>query len=277
MSLSIAASASTVLRESARYAVADANSWRVALDTARSMMRTGDFQSGVDIFEQLIESAPQHATELLSELYDSYQALPQKDNRYHLYVSRYFQFGIKPTDKVLDIGSGHDPFPFATHLADFAPEDDAYGRAGAPLKRIAGKPFYACSVEDMPFEDKEFDFVYCSHVLEHTEDPGQACRELMRVAKRGYIETPTQAKDLFLNTAFISNHHWDVQSREGCLTFRRYREEDRKGLGSDILMEMHCAPQTPREKAISSLILLKSKELNSMIYWENSFQYQVIP
>lgn len=82
-------------------------------------------------------------------------------------------------------------FLFATTLAEFATEDDFYGRAGAPLQNPDGKPLYKCSVEQMPFKDKEFDFVYCSHVLEHVVDPIRACRELMRVARRGYIETPT--------------------------------------------------------------------------------------
>jgi len=37
----------------------------------------------------------------------------------------------------------------------------------------------------MPFPDKSFDFVYCAHVLEHVDDPIRACREIMRVGKRG--------------------------------------------------------------------------------------------
>lgn len=60
------------------------------------------------------------------------------------------------------------------------------------------------------FRDKEFDFVYCSHVLEHVRDPAKACAELMRIGKRGFIETPTRGKDLWLGTAAVSNHRWAV-------------------------------------------------------------------
>lgn len=244
-----------------------------ALEAARASCAAGNFVEGIDLYEQLVQAIPQFETDLLAELYDQYQRMPQ--NRYSLYVSRDFDFKINPGDKVLDIGSGHDPFPFATHLADIAPDDDSYGRAGIPIKQIAGKPFYACSVEDMPFKDKEFDFVYCSHVLEHVDDPRRACRELARVAKRGYIETPNLGKDIWLNTAKISNHHWYVENFSGKLVFTRYPKHLLEGIGSNILMTMHCQPQTPREKAFSALVLLRSEVINTSLYWENEISCEV--
>jgi hypothetical protein len=42
----------------------------------------------------------------------------------------------------------------------------------------------------MPFKDKAFDFVVASHILEHMSDPGKFLKELQRVGKAGYIETP---------------------------------------------------------------------------------------
>jgi DNA helicase-2/ATP-dependent DNA helicase PcrA len=91
-------------------------------------------------------------------------------------------------------------------------------------------------------EDGAFDFAYCSHVLEHVSDPIKACTELMRVAKRGYLETPTRAKDLFLNTAKVSNHRWMVEWFNNRLVFSEYTHDQVEGLSSDILMSMHCAP-----------------------------------
>jgi SAM-dependent methyltransferase len=41
-----------------------------------------------------------------------------------------------------------------------------------------------------PFEDGEFDYVICSHVLEHVPDVAAFCAELFRVGKRGYLEYP---------------------------------------------------------------------------------------
>ena len=37
----------------------------------------------------------------------------------------------------------------------------------------------------LPFSDKAFDYVICSHVLEHVEDPDLLISELMRVSNTG--------------------------------------------------------------------------------------------
>ena len=37
----------------------------------------------------------------------------------------------------------------------------------------------------MPFEDEQFDVIFCNHVLEHIPDDTQAMRELYRVLSKG--------------------------------------------------------------------------------------------
>lgn len=262
-------------RSRKRALIVDNESAEQALAQARQAFQSGNYNEGIDLYEQLAEMVPACSIQILAELYDQYKLMKGTGNRYTLYVSRDFEFNIQATDKVLDIGSGHDPFPFATHLADFAPDDDAYGRNGIACKQIDGKDFYACNIENMPFEDKEFDFVYCSHVLEHTDNPEKACSELMRVAKRGYIETPSRGKDLFLNTPRVSNHNWSVSNVNGKLIFDQYSEADKDGINNGILMDMHCAPQTEREKAFSALLWLKSLAVNTVLYWEDEFDFEV--
>ncbi len=88
----------------------------------------------------------------------------------------------------MDVGSGHRPHEDATHLIDLLPEDDS--ERGKPIKRL-GRPLILATVESLPFKEKTFDYVYASHVLEHTKDPPAACKELMRIARAGYIETPS--------------------------------------------------------------------------------------
>lgn len=244
------------------------------LPLARRKFREGAFLEAFDLYEQLAATFPLQSVPVLAELYDRYKELPQRD-RYHLYQARTFDFGILPGDKVLDVGSGHIPFPLATHLSDVTLKDHAFGRAGAPFKHVDGKPAYEFGVEDIPFADKEFDFVYCSHVLEHASDPGKACRELMRVARRGYIETPTKGKDIFLDSAQISNHAWDVASFDGRLIFTPYTQEEVEAFQCDILQQMHGAPQTDREKAFSALIYLKAPVVNTMFLWEGEFACEV--
>ena len=96
--------------------------------------------------------------------------------------------GISSGRKVLDVGSGHRPHEDATHLLDLLFEDNS--ERGKPIKRL-GRPLVLGTVESLPYKDKAFDYVYASHILEHTEDPATACEELMRIGGAGYIETPS--------------------------------------------------------------------------------------
>lgn len=196
-------------------------------------------------------------------------------SRYHLYQQRVFDFGIKEGDKVLDMGSGHIPFPLATHLADISTTDHSIGRNSALFKFIENKPVFECSVEITPFEDKEFDFVYCSHVLEHVNSPENACRELMRIAKRGYIETPSKGKDIFMCSALPSNHVQYVSLVGNIRCFSKYQEWERRGIGYDILQQMHYNTQSDREKIFSILLYLFPRNINTMMLWDDSFEFAV--
>lgn len=128
--------------------------------------------------------------------------------------------------RVLDIGSGHRPHIDATHLVDLYLEDDK--ERGKKLKCV-GKILIQADIEALPFKAKVFDYVYASHVLEHTVDPALACRELIRVAKAGYIETP----DPFYEQGYgypnkergWSFHRWFVWvGMDGALVFEKKTE-----------------------------------------------------
>src|SRR5512139_1315629 len=70
------------------------------------------------------------------------------------YQERYVKFDIQPTDRVLDIGSGNEPFPYATCLVDrFL--DDTHHRYGEINQN--GKPLVSADIEYLPFADKSFD------------------------------------------------------------------------------------------------------------------------
>ena len=252
----------------------DVSDGQKSLQLARDAFLRGEFNQSFDIYEQLSIVYSGSAIEILAELYDQYKRLPSQD-RYTLYQSRSYDFGISPKDKVLDIGSGNVPFLQATHLADIAVADNNYGRAGAPFKYIEGKPVFECNIENMPFADKEFDFVYCSHVLEHANNPERACNELMRIGKRGYIETPTHGKDLWMNSAQVSNHKWAVENIYNKLIFTEYTQREIGGLKNNILQCMQSSPQTVREKAFSALLYLRAEVVNTMMLWDNSFAYEV--
>ncbi len=244
------------------------------LNTARMMFAAGNHSESIDVYEQLIAGYPKQAISILAELCDRYQSFPNRD-RYSLYQSRFYNFGIKPSDKVLDVGSGHLPFPLATHLSDITFDDHSCGRAGLPFKPVDGKPMFECDLEHLFFDNKEFDFVYCSHVLEHTQNPEKACSEIMRIGKRGYIETPTKGKDIFLHIAKVSNHKWWIENVYDELIFTEYTQEEIEGIQSNVLLNMHTSPVSKREKAFSALLYLKADLFNTMLFWENEFLYSV--
>ena len=80
--------------------------------------------------------------------------------------------------KILEIGPGVDPFPLATTTVGFNEKVSNYIDIN-----IEHTP--------LPFEDKEFDFLYCRHVLEDINYPLFAIKEMIRVSKIVYIETPS--------------------------------------------------------------------------------------
>ncbi len=47
--------------------------------------------------------------------------------------------------------------------------------------------FQEGSVYELPFDDRSFDLVMCCEVLEHLDSPGEALRELCRVARKGLL------------------------------------------------------------------------------------------
>jgi len=87
---------------------------------------------------------------------------------------------------VLEIGSGHRPHQRADVLLDRYLEDIERGG-----KLVIDRPLVQADAEHLPFKSGAFDYVICRHVLEHLEDPELFFQEISRVAKAGYIETPS--------------------------------------------------------------------------------------
>jgi ubiquinone/menaquinone biosynthesis C-methylase UbiE len=57
-----------------------------------------------------------------------------------------------------------------------------------------------------PFEDSEFDYVICSHVLEHVDDVDLFLSEIFRVAKQGYFEFPLITYEYLYNVQAHLNY-----------------------------------------------------------------------
>jgi len=181
-----------------------------------------------------------------------------------VYQPRIVDFGIRPGERVLDVGSGGEPFPYATHLVDLLPEPSRHRNVELDTD---GKPFTIADVQDLPFADGSFDFVYCSHLLEHVDEPIQACRELMRVARRGYIETPAMMKDVLFCWA-NEMHKWHLVASGNVLCFFEYTNRQLEGVRSsvwrDIVMGQWANP-------LQDVFRANQDVFNVPFLWKGSF------
>ena len=112
--------------------------------------------------------------------------------------------------KLLDIGGWYAPCKQATHMVDIMPFEtmNVAGAYGYGALRITREHYVQRDLGEMtrlPFRDQEFDFVVCRHTLEDIKDPITTCREMMRVAKAGYLETPHR---LYESTKGVERHWW---------------------------------------------------------------------
>jgi SAM-dependent methyltransferase len=133
------------------------------------------------------------------------------------------QLNIAPDDWVLEIGGGPTPFARSDILADRFIEDDTHRAAPLVVDRLT----VACDAHALPFLDDSFDYVFCSQILEHLEDPKLFCNEIARVAKKGYIETPNEIRERLFGWPF---HRWIVDTDEDGLVLRKNNVEQAFGL-----------------------------------------------
>ena len=87
--------------------------------------------------------------------------------------------------KILDIGCGYRANKNASVIADIQDFSDLYKE----------KKFVKIEGKNLPFEDKEFDFVIASHVIEHIDNFEFFIKELERISSKGYIELPSRLGD----------------------------------------------------------------------------------
>lgn len=173
-------------------------------------------------------------------------------------------FSIRPGERVLDVGGGSQPLPRADVVVEPNLEDGAH--RGGREAGVDGRTVRA-HAEALPFADRSFDFVHCRQVLEHVDDPLAACRELMRVGKRGFLETPRKAYDVLMGPN--PSHQWLVSSVDGALIFER-RTFVRHPFGHPGLAP---APNSAEGQAIAHWEL--ANLTNVQFYWEDGFDVEV--
>ena len=90
---------------------------------------------------------------------------------------------IQPGWRVLELGGAVNPLLRADIQVDIQLPNNPQDKCGYLLRDVN---------EGLPFTDKSFDFVWCSHLLEDIRDPIRVCSEIVRVGKAGYIAVPSR-------------------------------------------------------------------------------------
>lgn len=173
-------------------------------------------------------------------------------------------FNIQPHERVLDLGGGSQPLPRADVVVEPNLDDGVHrgGRAASVDARTM-----QARAESLPFDDKSFDFVHCRQVLEHVDDPLAACREIMRVGRRGFLETPRKGYDVLFGPN--PSHQWFVSSVDGALVFERRpfvcHPFGHPGLGP--------LPSSPEGQV--AIHWEFANVVNTQFYWEEGFDVEV--
>ncbi len=141
---------------------------------------------------------------------------------------------IKDGDKVLDIGGWARPLNRANFVIDYMPHESRgvggyWGEGEEYFNKNTWVEWDVCDRKPFPFKDKEFDFVFCSHLLEDIRDPLWVCFEMNRIGKAGYIETPSRVVESHKNiggkwnlnkyVTGYSHHRWYVEDFDNKLLF----------------------------------------------------------
>ncbi len=130
---------------------------------------------------------------------------------------------------VLDVGGWAVPFPRADWMLDLGTYETRgeWGydgdRADERFTPATWVQRDVCAREPWPFADGQFDFAVCSHTLEDVRDPVWVCSELSRVARAGYVETPSRLEEQSWGVqgewAGWGHHHWIVEVVDDRLEF----------------------------------------------------------
>lgn len=127
---------------------------------------------------------------------------------------------IAATDRVLEVGPGGAAHPQANILLEkrFATEQETCAQRGYATKGNHQQETVYYDGGKFPFHDNQFDYVICSHVLEHipADELDQFLRELQRVASKGYIEFPNIFYELI---NYQDVHLWLMNCRDDHILF----------------------------------------------------------
>jgi len=181
-----------------------------------------------------------------------------------------FDLKINRSSRVLEVGGGHNPHPRSNVVVDKFIDSNYHRKTN--IKVLKHQEFLQADGENLPFSDKEFDYVICNQVLEHTENPDAFLKEQFRVSKMGYIEVPSLVGEYLFPK---ESHRWLLLEIGNKLVM--YEKEKlwfKTGLDLGYIFLTHL-PRT----SVGYKILMNTKPnvMTTRIEWKEDFEYLINP
>lgn len=179
--------------------------------------------------------------------------------------------------KILSVGCGTKSYAMADVLLDLY-ETDSSQRRSKPgnIQLINNQKFVQGDVQDMHmFKNKEFDFIYAEHVLEHVDYPEKACAELCRVGKAGVIRTPSAFSEILFGWEY---HKWLTFERNKKIFFLQKRNYEhipfgrffRKTIGKNAKYEKNIIPEIKKVYDANKYLF------DTVLSWKDVINFEVV-
>jgi uncharacterized protein YbaR (Trm112 family) len=182
------------------------------------------------------------------------------------YLLGWRQFNIKPTDTVLEVGSGGHPLIRSDILCDKFPFSSYERFMNLPV--VMDRPFVVADAEHLPFRGKTIDFLYCTDLAEHLSQPHLFFDECMRVANKGVIITPSIVAERMFGWGY---HAVMYEVRDKKLVIHR-KTRDNWGLFGGTFHDLWLTDKTFQK------FFGHNANLFRMRYeWENKIDYEYAP
>jgi 2-polyprenyl-3-methyl-5-hydroxy-6-metoxy-1,4-benzoquinol methylase len=167
-------------------------------------------------------------------------------------------FKIDKDALVVDIGSGDKPFWRADVFVDKLSLGNVQRASHTNTIHNLGT-FVDSDATKMPFKDGAFDFSFCSHLLEHVENPSAVIKEITRISRSGYMEIPNGILETIKP---FDSHLWFVYQNKKKLIFVRKSEQMH-----DVLIK-----NGEKYKAL----LNKISEPFIKVYWRKEIDHEIV-
>lgn len=182
--------------------------------------------------------------------------------------------------KVLDVGPGSYPLlradVFVDRNFDHLKPMQEHGRGTVIGDLMSGLPGIA---------DKTFDYAWCSHVLEHVDDPAACARTLSRIAHRGTVVLPSAIKEAMFNFE-EAEHKWLILPSPvdgGSPVFVRHNSEYMAKAKDASVQKItsrlfRTGPNRngDEQRYLRKWFYNNEAVLDVVVHWEGEFKLQVI-